>query len=125
MTARRLHYWEKLLILNMIELIKNNIDSIIDVCKRHHVKALYLFGSAARASDFTDNSDVDFVVEYNYKDETNDSNVFERVQNAEALKEELQNITKREVDLIQEQNIRNKFLRYFIKKEKKLIYGLS
>jgi predicted nucleotidyltransferase len=109
----------------MVEIIKNNIEKIIETCKQHNVKALYLFGSAARTSDFTSESDVDFVVEYNYKDETNDDNVFERVKNAEVLKEKLKNIIAREIDLVQEKNIRNKFLKYFINKEKKLIYGVS
>ncbi len=109
----------------MVEIIKNNLDKIIEACKEHHVRALYLFGSAARTNDFTNNSDVDFVVEYNYKDETNDNNVFERVENAELLKEKLKAIIARDVDLIQEKNIRNKFLKYFINKDKKLIYGIS
>lgn len=101
------------------------MEKIIDACKKHHVKALYLFGSAARSNDFTEKSDVDFLVEYNYKEETNDNNVFQRVENAESLKEKLEKIMAREVDLIQEKNIRNKFLKYFINKEKKLIYGVS
>jgi predicted nucleotidyltransferase len=109
----------------MVTLIKSNMEKIADACKKHHVKALYLFGSAARSNDFTEKSDVDFLVEYNYKEETNDNNVFERVENAESLKEKLEKIMTREVDLIQEKNIRNKFLKYFINKEKKLIYGVS
>jgi predicted nucleotidyltransferase len=110
---------------HMVEIIQNNIDKIVETCQRHHVKALYLFGSAARTNDFTSESDVDFVVEYNYKDETNDNNVFERVENAEALKEKLKAIIARDIDLVQEKNIRTKFLKYFINKEKKLIYGVS
>ncbi len=109
----------------MVTLINSNIEKITDACNKHHVKALYLFGSAVRSEDFTEKSDVDFLVEYNYKDETNDNNVFERVENAESLKEKLEKIIARQVDLIQERNIRNKFLKYFINKEKKLIYGIS
>jgi len=109
----------------MVEIVKNNIDKINEACKIHHVKALYLFGSAARINDFTNDSDVDFVVEYNYKGETNDNNVFERVKNTDLLKEKLKTIINREIDLIQEKNIRNKYLKYFINKEKELIYGVS
>jgi predicted nucleotidyltransferase len=51
--------------------------------------------------------------------------VFERVKNTDLLKEKLKTIINREIDLIQEKNIRNKYLKYFINKEKELIYGVS
>ena len=109
----------------MVSIIENNINKIAAACKKRHVKKLYLFGSAARSTDFTENSDLDFLVEFNYKDKTDDTNLFERVENADKLKGELMMITNREIDLIQEANIENKFLKYFINKEKKLVYGLS
>ncbi len=37
----------------MIPIVKENIDAIINVCKTHHLKSLYLFGSAALENDFT------------------------------------------------------------------------
>ncbi len=37
----------------MIPIVKDNIDAIINVCKTHHLKSLYLFGSAALENDFT------------------------------------------------------------------------
>jgi len=109
----------------MVSVIENNIGLIAAVCRKRNVKALYLFGSAARATDFTENSDLDFLVEFNYKDKTDDNNLFERVENADTLKAELMKITNRDIDLVQERNIENKFLKYFINKEKKLVYGLS
>ncbi len=51
--------------------------------------------------------------------------MFERVKNTDLLKEKLKTIINREIDLIQEKNIRNKYLKYFINKEKELIYGVS
>lgn len=104
----------------MVEIVKNNIDKINEACKIHHVKALYIFGSAARIKDFTNDSDVDFVVEYNYKRETNDNNVFERVKNADLLKEKLKTIINREIDLIQEKNIRNKYLNFLLTRKRNL-----
>ncbi len=38
-----------------------NIKKIHNFCQRHHIKKLSLFGSILR-EDFTDNSDVDFLV---------------------------------------------------------------
>ncbi len=51
--------------------------------------------------------------------------MFERVKNTDLLKEKLKTIINREIDLIQEKNIRNKYLKYFINKDKELIYGVS
>jgi predicted nucleotidyltransferase len=110
----------------MVPLIKDNIKSITDACNKHHVKTLYLFGSAVRMGDFNDKSDIDFLVEFDYSgDINNDVFIEKKVENIDLLKSKLENITRREVDLVQEKNIRNKFLKYFINKEKKLIYGIS
>lgn len=110
----------------MIEEIKKNIDKIADACNRHRVKASYLFGSAVRQIDFNENSDIDFLVEFDYTyDLYTDDIIEQQVENTDLLKSALENITQREVDLLQEKNIRNKVLKYFITKEKKLIYGIS
>lgn len=109
----------------MVDAVKNNLEAIYDACKKYHVESLYLFGSGARGTDFNESSDVDFLVQFNYRDEINDNNIMERVGNIEILKVALENIIKREVDLIQEKNIKNKFLKYFINKDKKMVYGLS
>ena len=45
----------------MAPLITENIEQIISACERHKVKYLYVFGSAARGTDFSTNSDVDFL----------------------------------------------------------------
>ncbi len=41
-------------------------ETIIEFCKRHHICKLSLFGSILR-QDFTDASDVDFLVEFEPK----------------------------------------------------------
>ncbi len=109
----------------MVDIVKNNLNKIIDACKKHHVRTLYVFGSASRNTDFKDKSDIDFLVEFDYTEPTNNENVYERVENLEKLELLLKNITNREIDLVQEKNIRNKFLKYFINKDKKLLYALS
>jgi predicted nucleotidyltransferase len=46
----------------MIPLIEQNREKIIELCKKHGVKRLELFGSAARGDDFDPvQSDVDFL----------------------------------------------------------------
>src|SRR5215218_4576903 len=40
-----------------------SLDEIADFCRRHHIRWLALFGSVLR-DDFTDESDVDVLVEF-------------------------------------------------------------
>ena len=109
----------------MTNLIKNNIDKIADACEKYNVKSLYLFGSAARGNDFTEKSDIDLLVNFKELPVVSDEDVFRKVTNYESLFSTLESILNRKIDLVQEGNIRNRFLRYFINKEKKLLYGLS
>ena len=38
----------------MVALIRDNILAIQDLCKKHHVRSLYLVGSASAELSFTD-----------------------------------------------------------------------
>jgi predicted nucleotidyltransferase len=51
----------------MVALVKNNLEAIRDACIKHHVKTLYLVGSAMREVRFTKRSDVEFL--YRFKKE--------------------------------------------------------
>ncbi|TVQ54422.1 MAG: nucleotidyltransferase [Phycisphaerales bacterium] len=48
----------------MFSLIKSKLDALHALCKRHHVRALYLFGSATRDDFEPETSDLDFLVEF-------------------------------------------------------------
>lgn len=109
----------------MIDLIQNNIDAIADACKQHHVEELFLFGSAARKNDFTDNSDIDILVNFKPLPLNSNEEVFYVVENRDKLQERLKKIFKREIDLIEENRISNKYLRCLINKDKKLLYEVS
>jgi predicted nucleotidyltransferase len=102
----------------MNQLIENNKQKIFELCKKHYVKELYLFGSAAR-DDFNENSDIDFLIEFNNK--TTDPFLY--VENNDQLKLNLELLLHREVDLIKYSNLKNKYLKYFIDQEKKLLYA--
>ena len=108
----------------MVDIITNNLERIATACKEHYVQSLYLFGSAARSEDFTAQSDVDFLVSYSLPSLSNEDISF-RVNNDEKLHQKLESITGRKVDLVQDKFITNRFLRYFISKDKKLLYGIS
>jgi predicted nucleotidyltransferase len=46
----------------MNSIISHNMDQIKELCRRYSVKSLYLFGSAATEDQFTNDSDIDFLV---------------------------------------------------------------
>ena len=58
----------------MIPLITQHSDDVAEICRRHHVKRLELFGSAATGDFNPDTSDIDFLVEF---DESDDFSLFE------------------------------------------------
>lgn len=47
-----------------MKLIENNIQKIIDLCKKHKVHKLFVSGSVL-TNRFSENSDVDLVVDFN------------------------------------------------------------
>ena len=53
----------------MLDVIKQNLEKITDICRRHGVKRLELFGSAARGDFDPAKSDLDFFVEFDRYDD--------------------------------------------------------
>ena len=99
-----------------MKLIENNIQRIFALCKKHKVNKLFVFGSIL-TNRFNEKSDVDLVVDFK-KTEIDDyfNNFFD-------LKYSLQDLFGREVDLLEEQTIRNPYLKENIDLSKMLIYG--
>lgn len=99
-----------------MDLIESNIAEIRDLCRRHYVSQLFVFGSVL-TNRFKKKSDIDFIVDfqgidlYNYAD-----NYFD-------LKNSLENLFKREIDLLEDKAINNPYLRQSIDSSKQLIYG--
>lgn len=89
----------------MVSIVQNNLPEIIKTCKEMHVKSLYLFGSGARGNDFSSKSDLDFL--------------YTSVKDAEGLPlppfdyfdllYKLEEITGKEIDLVAETKIKNKY----------------
>ena len=99
--------------MNLIEL---NIDRIIALCKKYKVNKLFVFGSIL-SDRFNKESDVDFIVNFDKAQVTDYfSNFFD-------LKYALEEILGREVDLLEEQTIKNPYLKKNVDATKTLIYG--
>ena len=102
----------------MVALIMDNMAAIQDACKRHHVKSLYLVGSAAKGNKFTDQSDVDFL--YRFRKE--DIGEMDYADNYFDLLFYLQDLLNRKVDLVAEEKMWNPYFIESINKDKQLIY---
>ncbi|NBV07503.1 MAG: nucleotidyltransferase [Flavobacteriia bacterium] len=99
--------------MNLVEL---NIEKIKSLCTKHKVRKLFVFGSVLKDT-FTNESDIDLVVDFEKLD------LSEYADNYFDLKDQLESIFNRPVDLLEEKGIRNPFLRKQIENEKRLIYG--
>jgi predicted nucleotidyltransferase len=97
-------------------LVQQHIDQIKELCKAHHVKSLFAFGSVVSGT-MTEESDVDLVVDIDRKDP------FEYSDDYFALKFQLEDILERQVDLLEVKAIRNPFLKKQIDATKTLVYG--
>lgn len=107
----------------MIAIAENNIPRIIEICKKHKLKSLYLFGSATDNRGFNDESDIDFLYEYDldhYPDW--ESGEFDIAANFFQLKESLEEILSRDIDLIPNKS-KNPYFIKSVEKSKKLIYA--
>ena len=99
-----------------MKLIQRNIAQIVALCEKHKVESLYVFGSVL-TERFNDESDIDFVVVFaKAKVEDYFDNYFD-------FKYALEDLLNRNVDLVEEQTIRNIYLRQNIDASKQLIYG--
>lgn len=100
----------------IMELIENNLQKIAALCKKHKVGKLFAFGSIL-TDRFGDDSDVDLVVSFR-REEVGDyfDNFFD-------FKYSLEELLGRDVDLLEEQAIKNPYLKRNVDATKALIYG--
>lgn len=99
-----------------MRLINNHIENLKSLCEKHHVDKMYLFGSALN-SNFNSQSDIDFLVKFKPFD------LAKYFENYITLKESLKKLFGREIDLVEEQTIKNPILINSIDKNKELVYG--
>jgi len=99
--------------MTMINLTPYKSD-IEHICRELCLQRLDLIGSAIRA-DFSDDSDIDVLVTFE-----GDENLFDRYF---SLKEKLEKIFKRKVDVIEERAVKNPFFRRMVHRDRVKLYG--
>ncbi len=97
----------------MLDIEKIRPD-VVSLCQRLHVKRLDLFGSAATDA-FGAESDVDVLVEF-------DRQIGDLFNRYFELKEQLEKIVGRSVDVVVEDAIRNPYFKAKIEQSRKAIY---
>ncbi len=99
-----------------MKISKKNIEHIKELCKEYKVKTFSAFGSVVR-DDFNENSDLDFIVDFEEKDPFKYTDLYFK------LKDKLEVLLKRQIDLVEERAIRNNFFKKELEETKVLIYG--
>ena len=102
--------------MEKMNLIENYSKEITKLCKTHKVKSLYAFGSVL-TEKFNNESDIDLIVDFQQLD------VLDYGDNYYDLKFSLENMLKRNVDLLEQKAITNPYFINTINQNKKLIYG--
>jgi len=92
------------------------IEQIQELCKASNVKSLFAFGSVTR-EDFNENSDIDLIVDFEEKDPFKYADLYF------GLKYKLEEILKRQVDLLEERAVRNRIFKQQLENTKVKIYG--
>ena len=101
-----------------MKLIELNLQRIIDLCRKHKVKTLAVFGSILTVR-FKDDSDVDLLVNF----DTTDHEKWDYVTNYFDFQEALEKIFGRKVDLVVEKGLKNKYFIANVNRTKQMIYG--
>lgn len=99
-----------------MNLSDRNIEEIAVLCRKHKVCRLYVFGSVL-TNRFSDRSDVDFVVVFDK------ASVDDWFNNYFDFKYALESLLGRDVDLVEDQTIKNPYFRKNVDATKQLIYG--
>ena len=101
----------------MNPLIDEKRDEIVDLCRRYHVRALELFGSAVTNRFNPISSDIDFLVDYEALPPREHAACYF------GLLFSLQDLLGREVDLVEVSAVRNPYFLQAIATDRVLLYA--
>lgn len=100
----------------MNTLLEDNINQLTELCKTYKVKSMFAFGSVC-TSNFKEESDIDFLIDFeNLSIDQYADNYFE-------LHYKLEDLFKREIDLVTKNSLSNPYFIKGIENTKKLIYA--
>src|SRR5205085_12234447 len=100
---------------NMVELVESRRSQVADLCRRHGVKKLEIFGSAASEHFDPARSDVDLLVDFESMPPGAHSRAYFSLWFA------LQDLFGRRVDLVEAGAVTNPFFRQAIESSRRLL----
>ena len=101
----------------MTDFIEQHRRQLIELCERHHVKTLELFGSAADGSFDSSRSDVDFLVDFQPMPPSSHSKAYF------GLWFSLEDMLKRKVDLVETRAVANPYFLQSINQNRRVMYA--
>jgi uncharacterized protein len=102
----------------MIDEIALHSEELRALCRRFHVRRLDLFGSAARGDFDPERSDIDFLVEFD-----RDHPAALSLGTYFELKESLEALLGRPVDLVEPGAVRNPYLKASIERSREPVFA--
>lgn len=103
----------------MHPIVRQQLPQIIEICKRHHVKRLVLFGSALDDSFDPARSDVDLLIDFERMEPE------EHAESYWDLIVELEAALSRPVDVVKRHMVRNPYLERSIDRHHAVVYDAA
>ncbi|MBD5215665.1 MAG: nucleotidyltransferase [Bacteroidales bacterium] len=101
--------------MNLVEI---NLQKIIELCQRFHVRKLWVFGSIL-TNRFSESSDVDLCVDF----DKGKIDIFDYADNFFDFQYALEALFGRKVDITEDTAVRNPYFRQELNETRRLIYG--
>jgi predicted nucleotidyltransferase len=101
----------------MIDLIERHRAELEELCRKHKVKTLEVFGSAADGNWKPETSDLDFLVDYLPRDDGKSAHDYFE------LLHDLEDLFVRKIDLVMVAAIRNKYFLQGVNRSRRVIYA--
>ena len=101
----------------MVAVVEDRRQEVAALCRRHRVKRLELFGSAAEGQFDPASSDLDFLVEFLPLSPAGHADAYF------GLLEALQDLFGRDVDLVEAKAVRNPYVLDSINRSRTVIYA--
>ena len=95
-----------------------NIDKIIELCRKFHVRKLWVFGSIL-TNRFRPDSDIDLCVDFDWSN----ISLLDAADNFFDFQFALEDLMGRKIDLTDDSAVRNRYFRKELNEKRRLIYG--
>jgi uncharacterized protein len=101
----------------VVTAVKDKLDAIADLCRKHGVARLYIFGSATRDDFRPGESDLDFLVDFGAMGGHAKAHAYFGLLN------ELEELLGVRIDLVMVNAVKNRYIARDIERTKQMLYA--